>query len=534
MTKKRLTVAIVLIVTLCVLMTVAVGFLVWQLFILDKYEDKAMEMNVSQSTFLETARDPAAPEKKTLYSGIYGVLMDERGNSLDISDLLGKPALLFFWSSWCGDCKAFFDDGFSQMTEAAKIAGLPVLLICREGIRGDNVDSARKALSDHSISMPFYMDSDAMIYKQTGLNEVPGIAVLNAEGLLVYISSDMPDADRVNAMYEYAAQGPMAQTDTLLRSMIKQDGSLSSGFTITGLELIRTTTYLSETQGLIMQYALIDSNTGLFDLAYVYAKETLDKNNLFSWQHNQGRKERVNASLDDLRMISLLTAAANETYQIEARDRAAALYDAAVRNGVMRDFVDLNSRKVTNQATLCYQDIAAMKTAAYVDVRWMEAAENAELIVAGGLISEEFPLYYPTYDADTKQYIRESLQMNEAMLTVLNAARAGIIESKTLDWLEKTLNQGPLYAAYQVDGSVVEGYRFESTATYALIVQIGIVVDRPELTRMALSRMESIRCFEPPYVGGYGQITDEYHYSFDILQAAIALKQLSLEDIGTK
>ena len=175
-----------------------------------------------------------------------------------------------------------------------------------------------------------------------------------------------------------------------------------------------------------------------------------------------------------------------------------------------------------------------MKAAAYVDVRWLEVAESAEMILAGGLISEEFPLYYPAYDADSKQYIRKSLQMNEAMLTVLNAARAGIIETKTLDWLEKTLNQGPLYAAYQVDGTVVEGYRFESTATYALIVQTGIIVDRPELTRLALSRMESIRCFEPPYVGGYGQITDEYHYSFDILQAAIALKHLSLEDLETK
>jgi thiol-disulfide isomerase/thioredoxin len=534
MTKKRLTVAIVLIVTLCVLMTVAVGFLVWQLFILEKYEDKSMEMNVSRSTFVETARDPAAPEKNALYSRIYGALTDERGNFLDISDLLGKPALLFFWSSWCGDCKAFFDDGFSRMTEAAKITGMPVLLICREGIRGDNVVSARKALADHSISMPLYMDSDAMIYKQTGLNEVPGIAVLNADGLLVYTSSDMPDADQVNSMYEYASQGPTAQTDTLLRSMIKQDGSLSSGFSITGLELIQTTTYLSETQGLIMQYALLDSNARLFDSAYSYAKETLDKNNLFSWQHNKGRKERVNASLDDLRMISLLTAAANDRYKAEARDRAAALYDAAVRNGVMRDFVDLDSSKVTNQVTLCYQDITAMKAAAYVDVRWLEVAESAEMILAGGLISEEFPLYYPAYDADSKQYIRKSLQMNEAMLTVLNAARAGIIETKTLDWLEKTLNQGPLYAAYQVDGTVVEGYRFESTATYALIVQTGIIVDRPELTRLALSRMESIRCFEPPYVGGYGQITDEYHYSFDILQAAIALKHLSLEDLETK
>jgi len=483
---------------------------------------------------------PLPQDKTTLYSALEipdgGSVTDAIGTALTLDDLKGQPAILLFWSSWCSDCKEFFADGYEKMKQAAQESGMRLLLVCREGIHNDNRASAEKALAQYGITDGTWMDEDALWYRSTGLGAVPGIAVLNDDGLLVHVTSSMPDAGTVKNIAEYAGGGRNAQSDQLIKSLMTQPGALPSAFEIKDGALISGDTYLSETEGLLLQYALLSGDGELFDNTFSFIKDSMSANDLTYWTMTGDEKGNVNASLDDLRIAGQLAlAAALWTDRAEelngyAYNRAAALYNAAVPDGYLHDFADLSTGGTAENVTLCYQGISAMETLSVLDARWQYAAEKARGLLEEGLISEEFPLYYRYYDVSEKAYKDDEVQMNEAMVTVLNAAKAGILKESTVSWIEEQLSGDGVFAVYTADGKPKSGYEYESTATYALIVQTGIVLGRDEMVRLALSRMESFRCHKDPLAGGYGTGEDGSYYMFDDCEALIALTMLETYD----
>lgn len=455
-----------------------------------------------------------------------GKLLDERGSPRRAEDWQGQPTLFLFWSSWCEDCEGLFRSGYRELAQKAKESGLELVLVCREGVRGDTQEKARQALDKYGIQDPLWMDPEAAFYHSFGLRSVPSMALLDEQGRLVCTSQTIPSASLLEQMGACAAQGPLEQTWAFVQTLMEGDGGLPSSYHLEQGRLVGEGSYLSETQGLFLMAALGAGDQNAFDRAWKYTQETLRDRGLYAWQRLNGENQKVNASLDDLRIIHALSLADAKWggYGGAAQQNAAVLYDSVVADGIMTDFADLKQPSAGTTATLCYQDVAAMEAAAQWDPRWETAAQQAAQLLEGGLISEQFPLYYPQYNLEAKKYTGDFLQMNEALVTVLHAAQAGLVRTETLDWLEETMAQGPLYGAYTVKGKAAHGYEYESTASYALVVQIAIQAQRPSLARLALARMENARCFTPPMVGGYGNVKDHTLYSFDPLQALLALQ----------
>ncbi len=470
------------------------------------------------------------PDPLRLYRSYEGILKNGKGETIELSDWRGQPVLLLFWSSWCEDCKGFLTEGFSDAADAAAELGIPLLLVCREGVRGDDYARASSVLQDMGLQYDTFMDPDGLLYTALGFHSVPGLAVFDGGGRLVLNTNNMPSDTSIRKIIDYARGGQQQLLEAFVRGLIQPDGLMTAKYSIEGGSANAGDVVLSESVGLLMCYALGQQDQALFDLVWRAGYEHLFENGLFAWRAVGGKREDVNSSLDDLRILDALYSASQlwgGDYRTDAAKLAHSLYNGVVSEQIMRDFAHLTDGEMSEQVALCYQDPAAMRRLANLDVRWSGAAAKAEELLKNGIISEEFPLYWPRYDVSLKEYIGDDLHTAEALVTVLHAAQAGLIQETTLKWLEDSLRQGPLYARYSSNGQVLPRYAYESTAVYALAVQIGQFTGHTELTRLALARMERMRCFEGALTGAYGQITDAAFYAYDALQPLLAWQSLS-------
>lgn len=119
-----------------------------------------------------------APDPAKWFLPYDGDLTDADGNPVRLSALRGKTTILLFWSSWCPDCQVYLAGDFGAAVQAAQAAGAQVVLVCREGIRGDTREKAEAELTECGITgIPLYMDADAALFHTLGLRSVPSLAV---------------------------------------------------------------------------------------------------------------------------------------------------------------------------------------------------------------------------------------------------------------------------------------------------------------------------------------------------------------------
>ncbi len=463
-----------------------------------------------------------------LYKIYDGELLKPDGKAVTLSDMRGKKVMLVFWSSWCDDCKTYMKDGLLGAIEAARSFGLEAHIVCREGRHGETRETAEMALAEFSFPEPTLMDMNASLFDKMGLKWVPTVAVLDESGRLMVAATGSPGERDIPAMIEAADGKQLEQSERfLLVNLLDASGAVCSTYDVQGNAVIRGNVVLSETEGLMMQYAVRKGDKALFDKLLSFVRNNMTVGGLTAWRNEDGANADVNASFDDLRIADALFLADEkwDGYAQELGYRASSLYRACVIDGHFRDYAVLDSGEPTRSQTLCYLDIAAMERIAGAYGKWSEAAANARTVLKNAVISAEFPLFYPKYDPENNKYAGDSLQMNEALITVLNAVNAGIDCAAALDWLEAEMAKGGIYARYDLRGYPVRGYVHESTATYALLAQAAMAAGRVELTQKALARMERRRCFTPPMAGGMGRITDAEHSIFDLVQAVLAWQE---------
>ena len=190
-----------------------------------------------------------APDPAKWFLPYDGDLTDADGNPVRLSALCGKTTILLFWSSWCPDCQVYLAGEFGAAVQAAQAAGAQVVLVCREGIRGDTREKAEAELTECGITgIPLYMDADAALFHMLGLRSVPSLAVFDSQGQLLRATADMPNADEMAQLLD-AAQHPAQQTLAFLKRLMQADGAIPSTYTLSGGAVHPGDTVLSETVG---------------------------------------------------------------------------------------------------------------------------------------------------------------------------------------------------------------------------------------------------------------------------------------------
>lgn len=103
---------------------------------------------------------------------VSGTLVDGREFALDA--LKGQPALVHFWATWCGVCRA--EQG---NVDAVVRSGAPAVTIASSS--GD-AEQVRAYLRDNGLDWPVLIDEDGDVARAFGVNAFPTSFVVDADG----------------------------------------------------------------------------------------------------------------------------------------------------------------------------------------------------------------------------------------------------------------------------------------------------------------------------------------------------------------
>ncbi len=142
------------------------------------------ERNVGHGAVSNT--DIESPAEGGAWARLATVTLD--GSQFAMSDLSGKPTILYFWATWCPQCRVQRDvlNALSrQWGDRVQIAALTV---------DDDVPSVQRYLKAHS-SLSHELRASAELLWLFGVEGLPTLVVIDANGRVQSVSSGLTDAD---------------------------------------------------------------------------------------------------------------------------------------------------------------------------------------------------------------------------------------------------------------------------------------------------------------------------------------------------
>lgn len=92
--------------------------------------------------------------------------------------LLNKPAIIYFWASWCGICTAI------QGTISDVLLDYPgVTVALRSGNNTDVLNYLRK----HKLDWPVINDNEGALAQQFGVSAVPAVFIVGSDGKIGFV-----------------------------------------------------------------------------------------------------------------------------------------------------------------------------------------------------------------------------------------------------------------------------------------------------------------------------------------------------------
>lgn len=482
------------------------------------------EQHLKQEEELKNAEKYSMPGICNLYESVSKISFENaEENHLSLGELKGKVVILMFWNNPDGTCNYRLNDIKKFEEVFNKYSDVKFILVDR---------TSEKILEDSNIKVSVAYDKESRAYREFQGSTIPTTLVINKNGELVkHIDGIINDNNELEALIEYGREGSHKATEKFIRNNLTNDsGGVKMTLLNEDVDDLDSETILSESQGIMLEYAEIINDVELFNTTLDYINKYMKNDELVSWRVENKNASRVNAAIDDLRIYGALK---DGFYKFgknnkELRKYRKAIYKYNVEDKKLIDSYDFEYNMKAERLTLCYADFKVLKELTEDDRRFKKVYNNSLEIVKNGYISNEFPLYYSWYNYKTGAYEKDELNTAEAMVTLLHLAEIGELQEDTISWIKDTIKTNGILGRYNVDGSVVSGYEYESTAVYAIIALIGNELDDRELIDLAVNKMERMRInnVESQFNGAFGNSDGTGIYSFDQCMALLTYGNL--------
>lgn len=424
--------------------------------------------------------------------------------------------ILVFWASWCEDCKEQMPHMREYMEMAGEYGEIQFVFLNRLDGSRETRESADAYFQELGLPVSCYYDENEMVYQSLGIRNIPTTLFVDAEGRVIsWCPRQITEQEVFRAYLKNLCEGnSKTVADFVVQELMDEAGGIHSEYVPGNENATRSSAVLSESQGALLEYAVLVENRDLSEQGFSYIEQYMRKDGkgLIAWCVTDGEPSGVNALIDDLRVYEALEQAQKLWGGYE--EKLISLREALTEQGIYRgnyvDFYDTKGRQA--------------------------AGEKARELLLAGQISEDFPLYHCRYDYKKQAYTGEELNMAEAMVTLLHLAEAGCLPENTIAWLKEQMAQGGIMARYDVEGRVVDGYRYESTATYALLALTAQVQGEEKLKKQALRKMEKMRILDcsKEYSGAFGMEDGTGITSFDQLMPLLTYTVIENDLIYTE
>lgn len=457
-------------------------------------------------------------------------LLNAKGEQISLLETGKEAAVLLFWASWCPHCK----DSLVQadtLRQTAENYNAQFLLVNKLDGEKETMEQALQALADNGVEAENLFDEQAKLYQSLGLKMIPTVLVLDSKGRVISMSEgSTPIKEQLEDMILEAENGKASMlSEKIIHHLQNPEGGIRTNYLEEAGSVPSGKDVLSESQGIMMEYAAFSKDAELFQRLWTYTESQMLEEGLVPWVISEETDSKVNALVDDLRIIGALREAvkSGQEYTDAYEAYLDAVYSWNTKDGRLVDFYDAESGRKAQRFTLCYGDLAVLADMEEQDKRFEEVYHNTLDLILNGRISEKFPLYYSYYDYHMQKYEGDRLNMAESLLTLLHLAEADKLPKEALEWIEREMDKGCIYAAYDIEGNPAKDGYYESTAVYALVTMIALAEGREELAGRAVTRMEQFRIWESgnELNGLFGNSDGTGIYSFDQGMALLAYQR---------
>lgn len=456
---------------------------------------------------------------ENLYYGVklpMTVFYDRNGRQIDLlKQYPGENLVLMYWGSWCPYCEEQLQH-LSEMEQVLEQRNNTHLILINktDAKKEETLEKAVSYLDTLGYEGESVFDLNLEAYKLYGAKRIPLIIVTDPDGVVRAMKADViRSKEEFSELLSYAAVGGEEILHNFLqRNMINEKGGVYTNYLDKQGNSPKGHDVLSESMGLLMEYAVITENKELFDQSWKFVQSNMLRDNLVAWYvTDSGEAAKANAMLDDLR-IAVALAHAHELwggYEVY-REQSEAMLSYNNYKGQLTSFYDFEQGLSGTSISLCYGDFEGMALLSKDAPKWNERKEKLKEIVEKGYIGDSFPLYYSSWDYKKQEYDKRNLNTAEALMTLYHLAKEDLIKETSIEWLLEQLEKHKLAAQYTVDGTVVSGFDYDSTAVYAIAALIGQECGNAKLYTLALRAMEKAKITdkETNFYGGFSYETN--------------------------
>ncbi|MBL0385073.1 hypothetical protein JJB07_00315 [Tumebacillus sp. ITR2] len=309
-------------------------------------------------------------------------------------------------------------------------------------------------------------------------------------------------------------------------------GAVTSGDTARGHAV------LSESVGLLMEYAVRASNRELFEIEVRLLEQRFLTGEYFvRWVAPPlGEKtpvSTVNSSIDDLRLIGALLAGDEKFGDEHARRLAEHIAKGLLsyngQSGFLRDFADVATGKRADEVSIRYLNLGVLAKLSGTDLAYKPVYEQSRQLLQRA--QQPSGLYATVWLPDTGAFRQQDGEvevdphMAEQLVAALYAQEAKLSTERMTTLLKKALGAaGRLPATIDRDGAPATD--MESPAVYALAAIYLHRAGEESATAACLKRLEEMQVQKGErYDGGYVDLSSLEAFSFDQLEALLALRE---------